>query len=214
MPVYDPVLLRQVSDLRLAHLRLKSEVAWLRFLLAFERCARLALKAGFNPDQPRDDHGRWTDTGSFDDTLRGLLDEFEDGSLLQDIAYPGDFHDVVRDYFVEGLRKAGHAIETEIGLVLPSVPPVAARIDILARDPNGLLYGLEIKTGYDPTFTPGQRVVYPHAIGGAGVTSYDPRIRSLGLTPGMPLPAFAIRVAYTRGPGERIEIIPLPAEPL
>lgn len=143
-----------------------------------------------------------------------LLSELQDGSLLQDVAYPGDFHDVVRNYFVDGLRKAGHTVETEIGLVLPTVPPVAARIDILARDPNGVLYGLEIKTGNDPTFTPGQRVVYPHAIGGAGVTSFDPRIRSLGLTPGRPLPAFAIRVAYTRGPGERIEIIPLPAEPL
>jgi hypothetical protein len=53
---------------------------------------------------------------------------------------------------------------------------VAARIDILARDPNGVLYGLEVKTGNDPTFTPGQRVVYPHAIGGAGVMSFDPRI--------------------------------------
>jgi hypothetical protein len=44
--------------------------------------------------------------------------------------------------------------------------------------------------------------------------SYDPRIRSLGRTPDRPLPAFAIRVAYTRGPGARIEIIPLPADPL
>ncbi|MGZ5851895.1 MAG: NTF2 fold immunity protein [Hyphomicrobium sp.] len=42
--------------------------------------------------------------------------------------------------------------------------------------------------------------------------SYDPRIRSLGRTPDRPLPAFAIRVAYTRGPGARIEIIPLPAD--
>jgi len=143
-----------------------------------------------------------------------LLDELEDDSLLHDVAHPADFHDVVRDYLVEGLRKAGHTVETEIGLVLPSVPPVAARIDILARDPNGVLYGLEVKTGNDPTFTPGQRVVYPHAIGGAGVMSFDPRIRNLGFTPGRPLPAFAIRVAYSRAKGQRIDIIPLPAKPL
>lgn len=59
----DPAPLRQLADLRFAHLRLKSDVAWLRFLLVFERWARLATKAGFNPDQPRDDHGRWTDAG-------------------------------------------------------------------------------------------------------------------------------------------------------
>lgn len=48
---------------RLAELRLKGNIAWLRCLVALKRCARLAAKAGFNPDQPRDDHGRWTDRG-------------------------------------------------------------------------------------------------------------------------------------------------------
>jgi hypothetical protein len=61
--VYNPALLGQFSNLRHAELRLKSNVAWLRCLLAFKRCAELAVKAGFNHDQPRDDHGRWTDAG-------------------------------------------------------------------------------------------------------------------------------------------------------
>lgn len=74
--MYDPVLLCQRSDVRLAHLRLKRDIAWLRLMLAFKRFSRLAVKAGFNPDQRRDDHGRWTDTGSLDDTLGGLLDDF------------------------------------------------------------------------------------------------------------------------------------------
>ncbi|MBA4234200.1 MAG: hypothetical protein C0465_26875 [Ralstonia sp.] len=213
MPVYDPVLLRQVSDLRLAHLRLKSEVVWLRFLLAFERCARLALKAGFNPDQPRDDHGRWTDTGSVGAHFDALLQDFEGDIVAEDVAYPGDFHDAVKDYFVKGLRAGGNKVETEVSLVLPGTPPSTARIDILARDPKGVLYGIDIKTGEDPTFTPGQRVVYPHAIGGAGVVSFDSKIRHLGLTPGVPLPAFAISVVYARGPGSPLEVVPLPAEP-
>jgi len=43
-------------------LRLKWLVAATRFEIAMHRHA-LALKAGFNPDQPRDEHGRWTDAG-------------------------------------------------------------------------------------------------------------------------------------------------------
>jgi hypothetical protein len=43
-------------------LRLKWHVAALRFERAMQRHA-LALKAGFNPDQPRDELGRWTDAG-------------------------------------------------------------------------------------------------------------------------------------------------------
>lgn len=44
----------------------------LKWFSAAEKFARalrhydLALKAGFNPDQPRDDRGRWTDTGAAD----------------------------------------------------------------------------------------------------------------------------------------------------
>jgi hypothetical protein len=43
-------------------LRLKRLAAATRFEIAMHRHER-ALKAGFNPDQPRDDHGRWTDAG-------------------------------------------------------------------------------------------------------------------------------------------------------
>jgi hypothetical protein len=46
-------------------LRLKWHVAALRFERAMQRHA-LALKAGFNPDQPRDELGRWTDAGGED----------------------------------------------------------------------------------------------------------------------------------------------------
>lgn len=46
-----------------ALLELRSGLAFVRVLVADLRL-HLALKAGFNPDQPRDDHGRWTDTGA------------------------------------------------------------------------------------------------------------------------------------------------------
>ncbi|MGD9670852.1 MAG: RNase A-like domain-containing protein [Hyphomicrobiaceae bacterium] len=45
-----------------ALLELRSGLAYIRLLVADLRL-HLALKAGFNSDQPRDDHGRWTDTG-------------------------------------------------------------------------------------------------------------------------------------------------------
>jgi hypothetical protein len=43
-------------------LRLKCDVAALRFQVAMRKRA-IALKAGFNPDQPRDELGQWTDAG-------------------------------------------------------------------------------------------------------------------------------------------------------
>jgi hypothetical protein len=43
-------------------LELRSGLAYIRLLVADLRL-HLELKAGFNSDQPRDDHGRWTDTG-------------------------------------------------------------------------------------------------------------------------------------------------------
>jgi hypothetical protein len=51
-------LARMRSDL----LRLKWHVAAMRFQRAMRKHA-IALKAGFNPDQPRDEWGRWTDAG-------------------------------------------------------------------------------------------------------------------------------------------------------
>lgn len=58
----EPAPLRglDLSIARASLRRLKGEVAALQAELRFRRFLR-DLKAGFNPDQPRDDHGRWTD---------------------------------------------------------------------------------------------------------------------------------------------------------
>lgn len=69
-------------------LRLKWLVAATRFEITMHRHA-LALKAGFNPDQPRDEQGRWTDAGGgaialpeivvgADDTGSGDDDDLDD----------------------------------------------------------------------------------------------------------------------------------------
>ncbi len=54
-----------LDGLRSELLRLKWHVAALRFQLALRKHA-MALKAGFNPDQPRDELGQWTDAGGGD----------------------------------------------------------------------------------------------------------------------------------------------------
>lgn len=57
---------------RLAELR--RELTVIRYELKFRRLMR-ALKAGFNPDQPRDELGRWTDDGVEEpDVVGGIND--------------------------------------------------------------------------------------------------------------------------------------------
>lgn len=54
--------MQTLAEIRTELLRLKWHVAATRFQLAMRKHT-LALKAGFDPDQPRDELGRWTDAG-------------------------------------------------------------------------------------------------------------------------------------------------------
>lgn len=58
--------MQTLAAIRTELLRLKWHVAAARFQLAMRRHA-LALKAGFNPEQPRDEFGRWVETGRGDE---------------------------------------------------------------------------------------------------------------------------------------------------
>ena len=73
-----------------------------------------------------------------------------------------------------------------------------------ASKPKGAIrpYFIEVKTGEDPPFTPNQQKVYPLICNGGHATSYDQRVRDLGLTPGAPFPPLDILLVYTRGPGQ------------
>src|SRR4051794_4051553 len=53
---------RSAQQRELERLRRKSDLAWDHFIRTFKRYAA-QQKAGFNPDQPRDDLGKWTDAG-------------------------------------------------------------------------------------------------------------------------------------------------------
>jgi hypothetical protein len=67
--------LARAAELREAEeLRIKSNLAFDRFLRGLKRQAE-QRKAGFNPDQPRDDHGKWTDGGQTRDAGKDGRDD-------------------------------------------------------------------------------------------------------------------------------------------
>jgi hypothetical protein len=114
------------------------------------------------------------------------------------VAYQGDFHDFVLQHELERYQKVAARCVSELRLTFAGE---TARLDMLCLAPSGILIGVEIKTGDDPTFTDQQMLVYPHAIGGAGVTSPDAKIAKVGLLPDTELPAFPIVILYAEGPG-------------
>jgi len=104
-------------------------LAAMRVQLAWARLAQIERwKAGFNPDQPRDDHGRWTDAGDDSDgqtidlsaasrkaeivrkfgawTARQFISQYCRGSISRE--FPGEFeHATLGDIWE--LAKGGDA---------------------------------------------------------------------------------------------------------
>lgn len=91
----------------------------------------LALKAGFNQDQPRDDHGRWTDTGG--------------GTRIAQVEGAGRYSVRLADEEARG----GHAIRTHVGKSDAELLATlrAMRIDTpfvtIAKDAQGSFASLE-----------------------------------------------------------------------
>jgi hypothetical protein len=94
-----------------AALKLRSDLAWDRFMRVLRQY--LSQKAGFNPDQPRDELGRWTDGGEA--ASEGELDsesfEGETGGEIQSDEFSAarrgrGHHYVTRELF-ERLEKQG-----------------------------------------------------------------------------------------------------------
>jgi len=148
------------------------------------------LKNGFDPTQPRDDHGRWTDEG-------GARDSGAQDAHFSDAAYQGEYHDSLAQHEIEQYRQIGATCISEARLTLAFN---TARLDILCRSIGGELLGAEIKTGDDPRLTPDQVAVYSHSLLG-GLSSPDSKISQLGFSPGELLPSFPIFIVYAQGPG-------------
>ena len=177
----------------------------------------------FNPDQPRDERGRWTDEGdaaaSGATAPQGGLAQLWLSSLssapgsshgstsgsVTDAGYQGYYH----DYLVQHLlvQHLAQVTRDHGGQAITSVPMVAVTGDTAIADlivkPRGWPspFILEVKTGNDPTFTLKQARVYPLAMIGGHVTSRKADVTQVGLVPGAPFPPLPVLAVYTRGPG-------------
>ncbi len=72
-------------DARDALLKLKADISWDRLMCVLQRY--LSQKAGFNPDQPRDEQGRWTDGGR---ESSGSIDS-DDAIIISDAELDNDW---------------------------------------------------------------------------------------------------------------------------
>jgi RHS repeat-associated protein len=116
-------------------------------------------------------------------------------------AYNGTYHDQVVQSMADRLRGAGLSVETEVPLEMAD-GSAGARIDIMAQS-GGHTFSIEVKTGENPDFTPGQIVVYPHLMMGGSVYSPNDRISTFGFGPGEILPPTPVFLWYQRAPGEQ-----------
>jgi Bacterial CdiA-CT RNAse A domain len=109
----------QVAELRASHERLKAELAEISYELAWRKLCR---KYGYNPDQPRDDHGRWTSGAN----AVGNAVATDDSSPDSDLTLSDERPDPVTPgaQYAQGGRPidlleeqqlGGHAIEGHVG---------------------------------------------------------------------------------------------------
>ncbi len=180
-----------------------------------------AAKSGYDPNEPRDDHGRWTSeeqgssakpvrvpTGDSDHNPRPSHSDQQQNPLLEDVDYNGEFHDQLVSEYAENARKAGKKAYTEVRLIGPDGRGIRADLLVEGR-PGELPYVVEVKTGLDPTFTDNQRVIYPLTELGGHVYSPDPIVANLGLEPNTLLPPLQVVVLYKMNAEEKPIMIPL-----
>ena len=74
----------------------------------------------------------------------------------------------------------------------------ATRIDMLLESRQGLISGIEVKTGDEPFLTDAQLLVYPHLMMGYSVITPNLRIHTLGLTPMTLLPPIPVFQFYLK----------------
>lgn len=158
----------------------------------------------FDPDK----HPRWP-AGQSDGGQFRPADGSGDGNGLPAIVpvadFSGGFHRAVVDAWMDFFREKGiPAVDEPLIQSVGTLGVVGGRPDIIVNDPSlGLPWTVfEIKTGDDPTFTPAQAAYYPLLQLGGHIYSWDPRIRSLGLTPGVTFPPMGVMIVYAPGPGE------------
>lgn len=161
----------------------------------------------YDPDEPRDWHGRWTNGGggaTDSNVISPLAFIADDEGGVLDTAYQGVFHDWLVQDLANYFRAKGATVLTNVRLV--AVDGTTAVADMLIWVPGKPPVIVEVKTGIDPTFTPNQRRIYPMAQIGGHVTTPDSRISAMGIVPGTPLPPLEVFFAYQQGPGAPLHV--------
>jgi hypothetical protein len=104
------------------------------------------------------------------------------------VGYQGSYHDQVVAQITNDMLAAGIQVVNSPTICLTG--GLCARPDIFAKDPKqGGLMIIEVKTGQNPTFTPGQMAVYPHLDAPGSLYSASPQLSAFGIAPGQSLPA-------------------------
>jgi len=92
---------------------------------------------------------------------------------------------------IKTLRSMGSIVVKHVPITsYTGVAAIADAVVLPALDK--MPYIIELKTGYDPTFTINKRYVYPYVCLGGHAISSDLRIAQLDLVPGLPLRAFSV----------------------
>ena len=138
--------------------------------------------------------------GSSDEAQAGLHPAVRQGSdvaALYDVAYQGGYHDAVVAALAAHWRAGGATVLTAVDLIARN--GATARADMLVVPPSGEpLILVEVKTGDDPQYTGGQRIVYPMAQIGGHVNSPNSKIIQLGFLPGEWLPPMELVTIYKK----------------
>ena len=121
------------------------------------------------------------------------------------------FHDAVVDAWMAVLKKAGiPAVDGPAIRIIGADPTVVGYPDIMVHLAGTPVAVFEVKTGADPPFTDNQRAYIPLLQIGGHMYSTDPRIRDLGLEPGVPFPPMPVYVIFAPGPNQPYDVIELP----
>ncbi|HLG86275.1 MAG TPA: hypothetical protein VKZ79_03660 [Alphaproteobacteria bacterium] len=186
------------------------------------------VKEGYDPNQPRDEDGRWTsDGGTTSASVSSSTDmptappttmnaaavtpdapaqtgDIEAGSESQlppmPVGFNDEYHNAVRDDLAAAINSLGGRAITEVSLT--AFNGVKSRIDLMVLDPKVLPtpFGIEVKTGLDPILTRQQSIVYAILMAGGNVWSSSPRLPKVGLSPGARMPPVPVAVYWKIAP--------------
>lgn len=125
--------------------------------------------------------------------------------------FSGGFHDAVIDAWMEFFRKQGiPAVRTPGVRIIGGDGKIVGYPDMIVHETGHPIEVWEVKTGDDPPFTDNQRAYLPVFQIGGHIYSTDPKIRALGVEPGVPFPPVEVYIIFAPAPNEQYKIIKLP----